>query len=181
MVPRQFSEEDVRPALQTAQSLAQRARQGEDFAELAKSYSEGPGAAQGGVIDRVLQIEELGPELGPKVAALQPGQVTDPVQSGGRFIIMKLLERVAQPGQPEPGVRLAQIVVRVVQTSDAQRLRGPEAAGAREGAEEPGQGGDREGHGDDPHRLLRPRQPPAGAGRDARGGGLGARRASRRR
>lgn len=122
MVPRQFTEEDLRPALQTAQSLAQRARQGEDFAELAKSYSEGPGAARGGVIDRPLQIEELGPELGPKVAALQPGQVTDPVQSGGRILIMKLLERVADPGQPRPGVRLAQIVVRVVQTSDVQKL-----------------------------------------------------------
>jgi peptidyl-prolyl cis-trans isomerase D len=121
-IPRTFSDEDVRPALQTAMSLVQRARQGEDFAELAKSYSEGPGAARGGVIDRVLRIEELGPEMGPKVDALQPGQVTDPVRTGGRLIIMKLLERVAQPGQPRPGVRLAQIVVRLVQTSDTQKL-----------------------------------------------------------
>ena len=55
---------------------------GGDFAELAKSYSEGPGAARGGVIDRTLATEELGPELAPKVEALQPGQVTDPVQTG---------------------------------------------------------------------------------------------------
>jgi peptidyl-prolyl cis-trans isomerase D len=120
-VPKQFTEEELRPARQTAQSIAQRARQGDDFAELAKSYSEGPGAARGGIIDRVLQLEELGPELAAKVDAMQPGQVTDPVQSGGRYIIMKLLERVAQPGQPRPGVRLAQIVVRVMQTSELQK------------------------------------------------------------
>lgn len=121
VVPRTYTEDELRPARQSAQSLVDRARQGEDFAELAKSYSEGPGAARGGVIDRVLQIEELGPELGAKVDALRPGEVTDPMQSGGRFIVMKLLERVAQPGQPRPGVRLAQIVVRVMQTSDQQR------------------------------------------------------------
>jgi peptidyl-prolyl cis-trans isomerase D len=120
-VPRQYTEEELRPARQSAQNLVDRARQGDDFAELAKSYSEGPGAARGGVIDRVLQLEELGPELGAKLEALQPGQVTDPVQSGGRFIVMKLIERVAQPGQPRPGVRLAQIVVRVMQTSDQQK------------------------------------------------------------
>jgi peptidyl-prolyl cis-trans isomerase D len=121
LVPKQFTDEELRAARQTAQSLTDRARQGDDFAELAKSYSEGPGAARGGVIDRTLATEELGPELAPMVEALQPGQVTDPVQTGGRFIVMKLLERVPQPGQAKPGVRLAQIVVRVVQTSELQK------------------------------------------------------------
>ncbi len=121
LVPKQFTDEDLRPARQTAQSLVDRVRQGDDFAELAKSYSEGPGAAQGGIIDRVVRPEELGPELGPKVEALQPGQVTDPVQTGSRFIVVKLLERVSQPGQDRPGLRLAQIVVRVVQTGELQR------------------------------------------------------------
>jgi peptidyl-prolyl cis-trans isomerase D len=120
VIPKQFTEEDLRPARQTAQSLVDRIRQGDDFAELAKSYSEGPGAAKGGVIDRPIQPAELGSDMGPKVTALQPGQVTDPVQSGSRFIIMKLLERVPQPGQPAPSLRLAQIVVRVVQAGDTQ-------------------------------------------------------------
>ena len=121
MIPREYTEDEVRPARQTAQSLVQRARQGDDFAELAKSYSEGPGAAKGGVIDRILRLEDLGPELGAKVGALAPGQITDPIQSGGRFLIMKLLERVPLPGQAGPGLRLAQIVVRIVQTSELQK------------------------------------------------------------
>jgi len=136
LVPKKFSDEDVRTARQFAQNLVERVRQGEDFAQLAKDYSEGPGAAQGGVINRAVQLDELGPELGPYMSDLQPGQVSDPYQASGRFIIMKLLERVPQPGQAVPGLRLAQIIVRVrpsdtarqEQYGELQKLRARAAA-----------------------------------------------------
>jgi peptidyl-prolyl cis-trans isomerase D len=118
VVPKKFSDEDVRTARQFAQTLVDRVRKGEDFTQLAKDYSEGPAAAQGGVINRVIQLDELGPELGPYMSDLQPGQVSNPYQANGRFIIMKLLERVPQPGRAVAGLRLAQIIVRV-RPSDA--------------------------------------------------------------
>ncbi len=129
---KKYSDEDVRIARQSAQILVDRIRKGEDFAQLAKDNSEGPAADRGGVIDRAVGIGDLGPELGPKVSALQPGQVTDPVQAPGRYVIIKLLERVPQPGQPQPGFRLAQIVVRIrpteeelrAQFDDLQKVRG---------------------------------------------------------
>lgn len=120
LVPKKYSEDDVRAARLSAQSLVDRVRKGEDFTQLAKDYSEGPAATQGGIIDRVIQPQELGPELGPYMSELQPGQVSDPYQANGRFIIMKVIERVPQPGQAGNGLRLAQIIVRV-RPSDAAR------------------------------------------------------------
>jgi len=120
LVPKKFSDEDVRTARQFAQNLVDRVRKGEDFAQMAKDYSEGPAAAQGGVINRVVRVDELGPELGPHMNDLQAGQVSDPYQANGRFIIMKVLERVPQPGQATAGLRLAQIIIRV-RPSDTAR------------------------------------------------------------
>ena len=121
LVPKKYSDEDVRTARQFAQNLVERARKGEDFAQLAKDYSEGPAAAQGGVIDRVIQVDELGPELGPYVNGLQPGDVGDAYQANGRIIVMKLLERVPQPGRPAPGLRVAQIIIRVRPSESGQQ------------------------------------------------------------
>ncbi len=126
VVQKKYSDEDVRVARQTAQILVDRIRKGEDFAQLAKDNSEGPAADRGGVIDRTLQLADLGPDLGPKVGALQPGQVTDALPGPGRFVILKLLERVPQPGQPTPGLRLAQIIVRIHPTEDELRAQGDE-------------------------------------------------------
>jgi peptidyl-prolyl cis-trans isomerase D len=112
-VPKKFTDEDLRTARQFAVSLLERARKGEDFAQLARDYSEGPGASQGGLIGRLVQPSELGPDMGPRLEALQNGQVADPFQAGSRFILMKLLERVPEPGQAVPSLRLAQIVVRI--------------------------------------------------------------------
>jgi len=111
-VPRKYSDDDVKAAHQLAQSLADRARRGEDFAALARDYSEGPGAAQGGLISRVFQPSEFG-ALAPKMAALQNGEVTDPYQDNGRFVVIKLIDRVPDPTAPVPSMRVAQIVVKV--------------------------------------------------------------------
>ncbi len=131
MVPKKYGTEDVRTSRQFAQSLVDRVRRGEDFAQLAKDYSEGPGASQGGLIARPVRVSELGPDLGPRVAALQPGQVGDPFDAQGRFVIIKLIGRSTQPGATEPALQLAQIIVRVrpsdttvqQQYGELQRLR----------------------------------------------------------
>ena len=120
VVPKKYSDEDVRTARQFSQNLVERVRKGEDFAQLAKDYSEGPGSAQGGTINRIVQLDELGPELGPYMSDLKAGEVSNPYQANGRFIIMKVLERVPQPGKGADGMRLAQIII-PVRPSDSVR------------------------------------------------------------
>ncbi len=111
--PKQAGEEETRSARELAASLVTRGRSGEDFAALARDYSEAPGAENGGEIARVLTPADFGVELAPRIAGLQPGQVTDAIPQGGRFLIFKLIARVPNPPSPEPGLKMSQIVVRV--------------------------------------------------------------------
>jgi len=118
-VPRKYGQEELRQAREMAASLAERARKGEDFAQLAKDYSEGPGSDQGGVIPRVLTAQELGPELGPRLASLPVGGIADPVQDAGRYLVFKVVEKVPSgPNGATGGLRIAQIVVKA-KPSDA--------------------------------------------------------------
>lgn len=120
VAPKEFGKEEIKAAQDLAQSLAERARRGEAFASLARDYSEGPGAENGGLIDRVFQMSEFGPDIAPKIAALDTGGVADPVRDGGRFLVLKVLEHVpSQSGMP--GVKVAQIVVRI--RADQDKLR----------------------------------------------------------
>jgi parvulin-like peptidyl-prolyl isomerase len=112
-VPKDFGDEEVRSARELATSLVRRIRNGESFAAMARDYSEGPAAERGGEIDRVFAPPDLGAELGPKIAALDTGAVTDPIQDGGGFRIFKLLQKTADPQTGAPGVRMAQILVEV--------------------------------------------------------------------
>jgi peptidyl-prolyl cis-trans isomerase D len=113
VVPKQLSDEEVRSAQSMAQSLVDRARRGESFASLARDHSEGPSADQGGVIDRVLQPQDFGTDLAAQIAVLDTGAVTDPQRDRGRFLIFKLLERANDPQTGAPGVKVAQIVIRI--------------------------------------------------------------------
>jgi peptidyl-prolyl cis-trans isomerase D len=111
--PKRFSEEELRVAREQAQSLVDRARRGEDFAQLAKDYSEGPAAEQGGEVQRVFQPAELGPELGPKLAAMGKGAISDPIAENGRFLVIKCLDRVPDPATGALGIKIAQIMINV--------------------------------------------------------------------
>jgi peptidyl-prolyl cis-trans isomerase D len=112
-VPKKYGDEEVRTAKELSESLVRRARGGEDFAQLAKDYSEGPGAATGGEIPRVLQSSDFGPELAARISALPVGGVTDPIQEQGRFMIFRLLDRPKLPNSEATGFKVAQILTRV--------------------------------------------------------------------
>lgn len=112
-VPKTFAEDEVAAARERALGFATEARAGKDFAQLAKDYSEGPGAEQGGQIDRVFQPAEFGPELAPMIAAMKPGDVTDPIQQADNFIVLKLLNLLSDPMSNTPSLRVAQIVVKI--------------------------------------------------------------------
>ncbi|MFI5372641.1 MAG: SurA N-terminal domain-containing protein, partial [Candidatus Eisenbacteria bacterium] len=120
--PRQYSPEDLRVAREQAQALADRARKGEDFAALARDYSQGAGANQGGAINRAFQPSEFGP-LAAQVASAPKGTVLDPVEQMGRFIIFKIVDHVQDPVSPTPSLRVAQIVIKAQMSDDAVRAQ----------------------------------------------------------
>ena len=112
-VPKKFGDEEIRSAREMSASIVRRARSGEDFAQLAKDYSEGPGADKGGELPQVISPQQMGPEMASKLMALPVGGITDPTQDGSRFTTFKVLERVAGPGGSVMGLRLAQIVTKI--------------------------------------------------------------------
>jgi peptidyl-prolyl cis-trans isomerase D len=112
-VPKKFGDEEVRSAREMSESIVKRARSGEDFAQLAKDYSEGPGAERGGELPRVVTPQDMGPQMAPKLLALPVGGITDPTQDGSRFTTFKVLERVAGPNNSVLGLRLAQIITKI--------------------------------------------------------------------
>lgn len=91
-VPENATPAQVSAAQSQAQDIALRARRGEDFAQLAKTYSQAVDkGANGGVMG--LRSAERYPELFVEaVRPLRPQEVTDPVRSGAGFHILKLLE-----------------------------------------------------------------------------------------
>ena len=120
-VPKKYGEEEIRAAREMADGLARRARSGEDFALLARDYSEGPAADRGGVIDRAFSPSDFEPAIGAKVAALAPGDVADPFQDMSRFVIIRRLppDSTTPPG----GLKIAQIVVRVRPNEEQTRAQ----------------------------------------------------------
>src|SRR5262249_12786275 len=101
--------------------LIQRARAGESFLALSRENSDAPGADKGGVIERVFAPSEFGAELGPKVALMDTGQVTDAIQDGGRFMFLKVVQKLPNPQTGQPGVKVAQIMIRVNPDENALR------------------------------------------------------------
>jgi len=119
-VPKEYGEEEVRASMQLAQSLVDRARGGEDFASLARDYSEASNAAQGGVLDQVFSASDFGPQFAPALAAAKAGDILDPIRDGGSVLVVKVVERPERPGQ-DPGIKVAQILVRIRSTDDQLR------------------------------------------------------------
>lgn len=81
-------------ALQLATDLAARARAGEDFAELARTYSHGPLARSGGKWLPVTIGTEALPApydiLETAALKLEPGQVSDPLVNADHIFVLKL-------------------------------------------------------------------------------------------
>jgi peptidyl-prolyl cis-trans isomerase SurA len=85
-------------ARELAEKLAGEIRKGRPFSQAAREFSEAPGAATGGDIG---WIEEgvLDSALGTAVAALQPGQLSDPIRTDKGYHLMFLREK-RQKGLP---------------------------------------------------------------------------------
>ncbi len=140
-VPKTFGPTEMKDALDMATSLVERIRKGEDFAQLARDYSEGPNSNRGGVIDRAFNPAELGPVIGQSVMAHKPGDVLDAYPENGRVMVFKILNPAVdtsaanlQPGQ----VKLAQIVVKVRPATDVVQKQFADISALRERAKSVG-------------------------------------------
>jgi peptidyl-prolyl cis-trans isomerase SurA len=78
--------------LQRAQDIVARIRAGEDFSALARQFSQGPGAQEGGDMGS-FRLSVLDPQLKQTLERMSPGEVTDPILKDGTVHIIKLLER----------------------------------------------------------------------------------------
>ena len=118
-LPENASEAEVRSAQTKAQDIARRARQGEDFTNLAKTFSEAADkGANGGVMG--LRSSERYPELFVEATrTLSPQQVSDPVRSGAGFHVLKVLERRQSSQMTVVQTRARHILLR----TSAQRSR----------------------------------------------------------
>lgn len=96
-VPENSSESQLKALEQRAQDVAARARRGEAFADLAKSFSEAfDKGAKGGEMG--LRGTDRYPELFVQATEkLRPNEITGPIRSGAGFHILKLLERREPP------------------------------------------------------------------------------------
>ncbi|HOE66688.1 MAG TPA: peptidylprolyl isomerase [Candidatus Hydrogenedentes bacterium] len=74
-----------------ANTAAQRIRAGQSFESVAKDVSEGQGKESGGDIGTI-PLRELPPFLGEAAAKLQPGQMSDVIESDYGFHLIKLVE-----------------------------------------------------------------------------------------
>lgn len=87
-----------------ASQIVERARKGEDFAELAKKYSKDDSSAKGGDWGWYKK-GDLNPTLDTKVFALKKGEITDPVIIADMIFILKLEDSKKDGLQPIDDVR----------------------------------------------------------------------------
>jgi peptidyl-prolyl cis-trans isomerase SurA len=86
------SEAETAGQKKKADDLYDRLQKGEDFAQLARKYSQDPTAAQGGDLG-VFKPEEIDPTLREIIAGLEPGGVSPVLKSSQGFQIVKLVDR----------------------------------------------------------------------------------------
>ena len=90
-------EETVR---QQAEAILAQAKAGADFAELARQYSEDEGTAElGGDLD-FFGRGQMVPEFEAAAFEMEPGTVSDPVQTAYGFHIIKVVEKVEEVIRP---------------------------------------------------------------------------------
>jgi peptidyl-prolyl cis-trans isomerase SurA len=97
------SEPEIPELRKKADGLLQRVKNGEDFGELAKHFSEGSTAKQGGDLGK-FEHGQLAANIEQAVFALQRLQTTDVIPTKTGFLILQVGEHYAAGQQPEDKV-----------------------------------------------------------------------------
>ena len=109
----QHPELDVKQNRSKAEEVLKRARAGEDFAKLAKEFSTDPGSKEKGGDLGWFGHGQMVPEFEQAAFALQPGQVSDIIETKFGYHIIKLEERKTETkdGKPEEQVHARHILI----------------------------------------------------------------------
>lgn len=93
LIPRSQNEEEAR---KKAEDIRARAKNGEDFATLAKTFSQGPRASTGSLWE-FKEVKQMRSELKEAALALEQGQISDVIETPLGLHILKAEE--VQPGK----------------------------------------------------------------------------------
>ena len=91
-VPASATAEQAEERTARAQGIVERARRGEDFAQLAISYSDAGTALEGGALGwrKASQLPSFASEVIPKMA---PGEVSEPIRTPSGLHVFKLVDK----------------------------------------------------------------------------------------
>jgi peptidyl-prolyl cis-trans isomerase SurA len=92
-------ESDLPDLKKKAEDLLKRIKDGEDFGTLAKRFSDGSTAQQGGFLG-VYKRGELSKQLEDQVFAMKKNQLTDVIETKQGYLILQVLERYEEGEQP---------------------------------------------------------------------------------
>ncbi len=96
-VPENSTEDQIKPLEAQAREVARRARAGENFAELAKTFSQTADRGANGGAFGLRPVDRYPDLFVQAVAALPVGGVSEVLRSGAGFHVLKVLERQQAP------------------------------------------------------------------------------------
>ena len=113
------------------QEIFSRLQNGEDFGQLARDFSQGPGAKDGGDLG-LFETSRLDPELQKVIQNMSPGEVSKPIIRPSGAHIIKLVERY--PGQKKPLETVREAIYEILYRQEVEKRYAAWIKGLREKA-----------------------------------------------
>jgi peptidyl-prolyl cis-trans isomerase SurA len=122
-IPETASTEQVAERTARAEGVYERARAGEDFAQLAIAYSDAGTALEGGALGW-RNSGQLPSFVAERIPSMQAGQVTEPIRTPSGLHVFKLLEvRGAEPAALVSQVHARHILLETNEIEDDETVR----------------------------------------------------------